>query len=271
MTRLAAYLQRIGYDGATAPDFATLVGVHRAHLLAIPYENIDVALRRPLTRDPAAAFDKIVARRRGGWCYEMNGLLAWALEEIGFDVTRLAGAVRRADFGDATRGNHLVLRVDLDRPYIADAGFGDGLLEPIPLAEGRYTQRGLTYRLEKLDARWWRFHNHEFGSASSFDFIDAPGDPALLDRQCLNLQADGSRFVASVILQRHTAEGLAILRDRTLKVLAGGRLETRELADPEAYRASLGRDFALPTDDADLLWRKLAPPPERSGVGIGQP
>ncbi|MEJ0023684.1 MAG: arylamine N-acetyltransferase [Alphaproteobacteria bacterium] len=128
--RLADYFRRIGYDGGVEPDLETLTGVHRAHLLAVPYENIDVALRRPVTRDPAAAFDKIVTRGRGGWCYEMNGLLGWALEEIGFPSRAWPGGVGRATFGDESVGNHLVLRVDLDRPYIADVGFGDGFLSP---------------------------------------------------------------------------------------------------------------------------------------------
>jgi N-hydroxyarylamine O-acetyltransferase len=121
---LDAYFARIGFRGETRVDRETLFAIHRAHLLAIPYENLDVVLRKPVTRDPAAAFDKIVHRRRGGWCYEMNGLLAWALGQVGFRVTHMAGAVHRAAYGDATIGNHLVLRIDLDEPYLCDAGFG---------------------------------------------------------------------------------------------------------------------------------------------------
>jgi N-hydroxyarylamine O-acetyltransferase len=81
-----------------------------------------------------------VTRRRGGWCYEMNGLMDWALREIGFKVTRMAGGVMRASVGDGVVGNHLVLKVDLDRPYLADVGFGDGLVEPIPIEPGRTKQ-----------------------------------------------------------------------------------------------------------------------------------
>ena len=92
---LAAYLARIGHTGPVQPDLATLRAVHRAHHFAIPYENLDVQLKRPVVTDPAAAFDKIVTRRRGGWCYEMNGVLGWALAEIGFNVTyRMSGGRR---------------------------------------------------------------------------------------------------------------------------------------------------------------------------------
>src|ERR1700753_3713812 len=109
---IGAYLRRIGLPGPLPPTLETLRRVHAAHLRAIPYENIDVQLGRPVTIERAAIFDKIVNRRRGGWCYEMNGLLGWALGELGFKVTRATGAVMREMFGQATEANHLVLRVE---------------------------------------------------------------------------------------------------------------------------------------------------------------
>src|SRR5262245_33175107 len=108
-----AYLGRIGLTERPAATLAGLRAVHRAHLLSIPYENVDVQFGRRLTIDPAAAYAKIVERGRGGWCYEMNGLLGWALGEFGFRVTRATGAVMREVRGDAVVGNHLVLRVEL--------------------------------------------------------------------------------------------------------------------------------------------------------------
>src|SRR3954471_15025485 len=101
---LKAYFGRIGYVGEPRVDLATLRALHRAHLLAIPYENLDVQLGRPLTTDPAAAYDKIVRRRRGGWCYEMNGLFGWALETVGFSVMRMAGGAMRELRGDMAVG-----------------------------------------------------------------------------------------------------------------------------------------------------------------------
>ena len=134
---LDAYLERIGYEGEPRIDLDTLRAIHRAHLLAIPYETLDVSLGRGASRDPDVIFDKLVTRRRGGWCYEMCGLLGMALDEIGFDVTPLAGGVERVVRGDSAVGNHLVLLVTLDEPYLCDVGFGDGLLEPIELRAGR--------------------------------------------------------------------------------------------------------------------------------------
>lgn len=260
---LDAYFARIGYRGEKRVDRETLFAIHRAHLLAIPYENLDVVQRTPVTRDAAAAFDKIVTRRRGGWCYEMNGLLAWALEEVGFPVMRMAGGVHRAAFGDDTVGNHLVLKIDLDEPYLCDAGFGDGLIEPVPLREGSYEQRGLIFRLEKLDARWWRFHNHAFGAAPTFDFVAEPADPDVLERQCADLQRDGSRFVNNLVCQRHDARGIAALRGRTLRRVDENGVESTEIADEAEFVAVLRDQFDLTTDNSAALWRWIAATAQR--------
>src|SRR5438270_13953150 len=110
---LAAYLDRIRDQGRPRPDRETLAAIQRHHLTAIPYENLDVQLGRPRTTDPAAAFDKLVTRRRGGWCYEMNGLMGWALSEIGFSVTPLATGVMTSSAGDDQTANQLVLRFNI--------------------------------------------------------------------------------------------------------------------------------------------------------------
>lgn len=255
---LRAYFDRIGFCGETRIDRETLFAIHRAHLLAIPYENLDVVLRQRVTREPAAAFDKVVRRRRGGWCYEMNGLLAWALEEVGFPVTRMAGAVHRATIGDETIGNHLVLRIDLEEPFLCDAGFGDGLLDPVPLREGEHEQRGLVFKLEKLDANWWRFHNHAFGAAPSFDFVSEPADPIVLEAQCDTLQRDGSRFVNTLVCQRHDARGILALRGKTLRRIDQNGVEIIEIAQEAEFARTLHDLFDLVPEDAGALWRTLA-------------
>jgi N-hydroxyarylamine O-acetyltransferase len=254
---LDAYFDRIGFRGEARVDRDTLFAIHRAHLLAIPYENLDVVLRNRVTREPAAAFDKIVRRRRGGWCYEMNGLLAWALEAVGFPVVHMAGAVHRAAIGDETIGNHLVLRIDLEEPFLCDAGFGDGLLDPVPLREGAHEQRGLVFRLEKLGAGWWRFHNHAFGSAPSFDFLSEPADANVLEAQCDTLQSDVSRFVNTLVCQRHDARGIAALRGRTLRRIDQNGVEITEIADEREFAATLRDLFDLAPEDIGALWRTI--------------
>lgn len=253
--RLAGYLERIGYDGPVAADLACLTAIHRRHLLAIPYENLDVQLREPLDLDPARIYDKLVVRRRGGWCYEMNGLLGWALAEIGFRVTRMVGGVLRAVHGDAALGNHLVLRVDLGEPWVADVGLGDGVLEPLPLRAGGYAQAGRRYRLEPVDGGLWRFHNHADTIPPSFDFALAPDDP-LLAATCRQLQDDEESLFRQhlICLQPDGRGGTRKLLGRVLDL--PGR-EKRVLPDAAALRDALERHFGLSVPGVESLWPQL--------------
>jgi N-hydroxyarylamine O-acetyltransferase len=162
-------------------------------------------------------FDKIVHRQRGGWCYEMNGLLCWALREIGFEVMRMTGGVMRKERGDEAMGNHLVLCVELDGPYIADAGLGDGLAEPIPLRSGTFTQGHREFRLEPLGDNLWRFNNSPGATPPSFDVRHAPADEELLAQTCETLQSDPeSMFRQNLICFRAHAAGSTMLLGRLL-------------------------------------------------------
>ena len=82
--KLSRYLHRVGFSGSLRSSPSTLAELLRCHVLSVPFENLDVQLGIPVTMDAEAAFDKIVERGRGGWCYEQNGLFGWALSEIGF-------------------------------------------------------------------------------------------------------------------------------------------------------------------------------------------
>ena len=175
------YLQRISCPRPHRADLDGLRAIHRAHLRTIPYENLDVQLQRPLTIEPSAAYEKIVERNRGGWCYEMNGLLGWALGELGYRVTRATGAVRRDVFGELSVGNHLVLRIDMDEGvFLADTGFGDGPHDPFRIAPGQFSDGRFTYELTREEGSWWRFHNApRGGGADTFDFSPIPADEKL--------------------------------------------------------------------------------------------
>ncbi|MDE2134179.1 MAG: arylamine N-acetyltransferase [Alphaproteobacteria bacterium] len=254
-----AYLERIAFAGPVRPDLATLTALHHAHLQAIPYENLDVQLGRPVTIERAPIFDKMVARRRGGWCYEMNGLFGWALAELGFRVTRSAGAVMREVSGDASIGNHLVLKVELEEGlYLADVGFGDGPIDPIRIESGRFSSRGFGFALSRESGGWWRLHNHKGGGAASFDFNLAPADEALLARKCDWLQSnEESVFVQNAVCQRYTADGLAILRGRVLRTLTPLGHTDRLIAGAGEYVSVLDEVFALPLPEAAALWPKI--------------
>ncbi len=264
------YLARIDYTGPVAVDVATLTAIHRRHLLSVTYENIDVQLGVPLDTDPHKAFDKIVNRRRGGWCYEMNGLLGWALTEIGFDITPVAGGVARALIGDAALGNHLVLLADLDSRWVVGAGFGDGFIEPLPLREHQFNDRGFNFRLEKQTDGYWRLHNHQFGAAPSFDFNEAPADRDLFARQCQWLQtATDSPFVRALVCQRFQEHGYEIQTGLIAKSVTPteDRRETIDSFDQFVERLANVFDINLPGPDAARLWERVSESHERHMAG----
>jgi N-hydroxyarylamine O-acetyltransferase len=257
--KVAAYLDRIGVRDPVPLTLDGLATVHRAHLLAIPYENLDVQLGRPVTVEIAPIYEKIVERRRGGWCYEMNGLLGWALAELGFRVTRMASGVMREAFGDFALGNHLVLQVELPEGlYLADVGFGDGPLGPMKLEPGDFSDGRFDFALSHPEDGWWRFHNHPFGGAKSFDFRTAPADETLLAEKCEFLQtADVSPFVQNLVCQRHTHEGLIILRGRSLRKINPAGAEDRLLNSADELISVLKDEFDLDVPEAATLWPKI--------------
>jgi N-hydroxyarylamine O-acetyltransferase len=102
-------------------------------LLAVPFENLDIHLGRPILLDQTALYDKIVTRRRGGFCYELNGLFAALLSALGFRVKLLSAGVAREEGGFGPEFDHLALLVELEESWLADVGFGDGFRRPLRL------------------------------------------------------------------------------------------------------------------------------------------
>ena len=252
--QLDRYFARVGYDGPRGASLRTLRDLHRAHLLAIPYENLDIHLGVPLTLDAEAMFAKLVDERRGGWCYEMNGVFGRVLETLGFDVRYLSGAVGRAARGWRAYGNHLVLVVTLDRPWIADVGFGDGFLTPLPLEPGTYRQDFLEYRVSR-DGPWWRVHNHAFGGADGFDFTLTSREPGDFAAQCHELQTSpDSPFVTTTVCERFEPGGLVILRGATLREVRPAGTTDRVLGDAAEFETVLRDRFALHIPDVQSLW-----------------
>lgn len=256
--KLSAYLDRIGYDGPVQPQADVLKTIHRKHVESIPYENLDVQFCKPVKRDPAAVFEKLVTRKRGGWCFEMNGLLGWALEEIGFTVQRLAGGVRRETHGETTVGNHLVLIADLDEPWLVDAGFGDGLVEATPLRMGAFKNGPFECRLEDLGGGWMRYHNDPRGAAPSYDFNPSVTDEALLEKQCSFLQTNPeSSFVLNAVVQRWLPERHIAMRGRIFTAISADGKSQRTIADAEGYVHALREHFSLDLPQAVALWPKI--------------
>src|SRR6478735_11594475 len=135
-TEAAAYLARLGTAAPEAPTLAALTSLHRTHLVAVPFETLDISLGRPVRLDLASLLSKVVDARRGGYCYELNGLFAALLRHLGYAVDLVSARVTTAAGGLTDDFDHVALVVSggrLEEPVLADVGFGDGFIEPLPL------------------------------------------------------------------------------------------------------------------------------------------
>lgn len=146
---IAAYCARIGVSGPLPPTVATLRRLHHAHMLAVPFENLDIHWGRPIVLEEARLFEKLVVQRRGGFCYEQNGLFAAVLRELGFTVDLLEARVGAKPWEDSLPWDHMTLQVTLKKRWLADVGFGDGFREPLLLDEaGPQTRKDGVWRVQ---------------------------------------------------------------------------------------------------------------------------
>jgi len=128
---VGAYLERIGLDERPSIDVAGLEILQRAHLSAVPFENLDVYAQRGVRTDLEWSVEKVVERGRGGWCFEVNGAFSDLLVRLGFRVKRLLATVLLPPASDLP--SHLTLEVMLERSYLVDVGFGDSFIRPLAL------------------------------------------------------------------------------------------------------------------------------------------
>ena len=260
-----AYLQRIHYRGERVPTAATLHELHRAHLLAVPFENLDIHLGRPIKLDQDSLFSKIVTRRRGGFCYELNGLFALLLRELGFEVTLLAAGVARADGGCGPEFDHLTLLVKAPSTeptipnlqaascnlqsdmWLADVGFGDSFRAPLRCVEAiEQEQDGRAYRLDRDGAHFTLMQRDGASWEPQYRFTLQPHTPAEYADMCHYHQtAPESSFTRKRICTLATPHGRVTLSDLALIVTAHGQRTERVLQDELAFHAALREHFGI--------------------------
>lgn len=261
------YLRRIGFDRPEPPSAAALRRLHRRHLETVPFENLDIPLGRPLTLTPEALYEKIVERRRGGFCYELNGLFCWLLGELGYDVQRLAAAV----YGDDGPGQpfaHMLLKVELATPWIADVGFGDSFLVPLPLSEGERGDGRADYRLSADGASWVMAQRPPGADwQAQYRFDATPREMAAFGPMCRYQQtAPHSAFTGRSVCSRATPDGRVTFADGRLIVTRQGRREERAVPDSTACRALLREHFGVELDATDPIERLLDPAGTRASA-----
>jgi len=247
MPNVLAYLARIAYSGPTSPTAETLREIHRAHMLAVPFENLDIGLGRKIVCDEAAFLRKIVEDHRGGFCYELNGAFAALLREPGFKVTLLSARVPRSDGSDSPEFDHLTLRIDLEEPWLADVGFGELFLEPLRLKPGieqvqgarkfRITEQSSDLHLEMADRGDWK---------RQYSFTLQPRQLADFAGMCdYHQTSPQSHFTQQCICSKATPDGRVTVSDMKLIVTREGKREEKLLATEDEWHAVLLKEFAI--------------------------
>ena len=245
---LDAYLARIAYTGPREPTLSTLTALHTAHVVAIPFENLDILLGRRIDLDLGALERKLVAGRRGGYCFEQNSLFRAVLEELGFVVTALAARVQIGATAVRPR-THMLLRVDVEgERHLADVGFGGGgLVAPVPFVEGRETWiGGLGHRLRREGETWVLEGNTEGTWGDFYAFTLEPQHPAdFVMANHFTSTYPSSPFVNNLTVQRSWPEGWMVLRNRDLTLREGGVTTTETIRAPEHLLEVLENRFGL--------------------------
>lgn len=247
-----AYLARIGYTGDRSPLEETLAALQRAHLLSVPFENLDIGRGVPIVLDPVALHGKIVGRRRGGFCYELNGLLHLLLTSLGFRSTMVSARVfdaARGDFGPEF--DHMALVVEFPGArWLADVGFGSFSVRPLRIAIGATVDDPAgTFRFDAVaGGRVIVSRRREDGAGfdAQYDFTPVPRRLAEFEGMCRHHQTSPeSHFTRKAVCSMATPSGrITLTADRFVETTGGTRTET-PVGSGDEYRELLRSRFGV--------------------------
>lgn len=252
MMNIPAYLDRINYRGPLNTDAETLRQLHIAHLRSVPFENLSIHAHEPISLDDESLFEKIVTRRRGGFCYELNGMFAALLRALGFQVAMLSAEVANEDGSFSAPFDHMTLLVTLDERWLVDVGFGDSFIEPLRLDErGAQIQGDRAYRIEPGDncgdylvmqqklseVDGWK-PGYRF-KLTTYQYAD------YLDRCLFHQTSPTSHFTQNRICSMLTMNGRISVSDTRFIVTKDRVRNDYPVRDDEEYRALLREHFGI--------------------------
>jgi N-hydroxyarylamine O-acetyltransferase len=240
------YLQRIGYAGSTAPSEKLLAELIRQHLEAVPFETLSIHSGERILLEEAWLLDKIVRRRRGGFCYELNGAFAWLLRALGFRVGLLAGRVydHRGELGIPF--DHMALRVELDQPLLVDVGFGESPMVPLAMVPADVQSDGLDdYRLSLRGDEWTLSRLDDDGWADKYQFSQRLHSLPDFAPGCAFHQGLDSPFAVGPVCSAIRNGGRLTLNRKKLVVTDANRRKTETLLGEGDFHRLLEDHFDI--------------------------
>ena len=243
-----AYLERINYKGSLEPTVKTLRDLQLAHLQTVPFENLSIHANEPIVLQEDSLFDKIVTRKRGGFCYELNGLFAALLGNLGFEVTMLSAGVAKNGGGFGPDFDHMTLMVSLEERWFVDVGFGDSFQQPL-LIDSRDVQlqgersyqidddgKYLVLKEKKNEGDWKAQYSFFIQSCELKDY----------EEMCSYHQTSPqSTFTQKRLFSIAKPNGRITLSDMRLIETIGEEKFERTLADDTEYKTVLKNEFGI--------------------------
>jgi N-hydroxyarylamine O-acetyltransferase len=247
---IQSYLDRIGSRGPLTHTAETLRDLQVAHLQTVPFENLSIHAHQPIVLDDESLFDKVVARRRGGFCYELNGLFAALLRALGFQVTMLSAAVARPDGTFGPDFDHMALQVNLEERWLArwlvDVGFGDSFRHPLRLDErGEQPEGAQAFRIAEDGGHLLllRRDGPEKPWQPQYRFTLQPYEYPDYAGMChFHQTSPESHFTRQTLCSLATPEGRITLSGRKLITTHGGERQEKNV-ESEDERAALLREL----------------------------
>ncbi|SNS45720.1 N-hydroxyarylamine O-acetyltransferase [Ekhidna lutea] len=247
---IEAYLERIGLSHKPA-SLEYLKKLQKAHLLHIPFENLDIHYKNKITLDYQKIFDKVITRRRGGFCYELNGLFYHLLYHLGFDCYIISGQVwshKKEAFGRPF--DHMAIVVKLkDELWLVDVGFGDGQIAPLKITVGE---------LQMDYTQYWKIEtdpdeNLILRHSSTGSYLENRIKFTLEERELIQFlemceyhqSSPDSPFTQKKLATILTQDGRVTLTDRKLKIKSLGETEEKPILHEDDFLSKLEHHFGI--------------------------
>ena len=247
---IEAYLKRIHYNGSLVPNAETLRALQVAHLRAVPFENLSIHAGEPIVLEQDALFTKIVEHRRGGFCYEANGLFAGLLRALGFEVAMLAAGVATRDGEFGPDFDHMTLMVTLGRRWLVDVGFGESFVEPLLLdSREEQVQGSRSFRIVEDGTHLILMRRNEGEDwLPQYRFTLQPYTFSDYEEMCrFHQTSPESHFTKNTICSRATEDGRITLSGMRLITTTGPQhtRDERTLSSKEEYDQILREQFGV--------------------------
>ena len=245
-----AYLTRIGIDSErikVLPTKKFLINLQQSHMLSVPFEDLDIPLRR-IELDLRKFYTKIVLGLRGGFCYELNGLFHWLLTSLGFHANMVSARVfnkQTNQFGPEF--DHMALLVTLEKEYLVDVGFGDSFRSPIQMPDGQTEDVSGIYRVISVENGAFELQKKEENSwGPLYRFSRKPMSLAAFGEMC-NYQQDNpaSHFRTRMLCTIATPTGRITLSDNSLTITEGAAKSKVDLQNEDEFYAMLLKYFNI--------------------------